>query len=71
MGAVNLFDGTPLDERMLSCVAYVIGEHSAAAQALAEAERRRASGEAVAIYRGRGKDRGALFVGPVLPVRPV
>lgn len=41
-------------------VADIMGKHSAAAQALAEFDRRTGAGEAVKIYRGSG----SLFVGP-------
>ncbi|HDS1721736.1 hypothetical protein NPS53_09500 [Pseudomonas putida] len=41
-------------------VAHIMGENSAAAQALAEFDRRNGAGEVVKIYRGNG----SLFVGP-------
>lgn len=41
-------------------VAHIMGDQSAAAQALAEYDRRLAAGESVKIYRGQG----SLFVGP-------
>lgn len=41
-------------------VADIMGEHSAAAQALADYDRRTAAGEQVKFYRGKGR----MFVGP-------
>jgi len=52
---------------VLELVARIIGPQSAAAQALAEAARRRSAGEDVAIYEGRKRDSGLLFVGPRIP----
>jgi hypothetical protein len=55
----------PLDEATLehiAMVARVIGAQSAAALALSECERRRAVGEDVAIFWGRGQ--GSFIVGP-------
>lgn len=64
----NYFSGTPVDEGALEIVAQIIGPRSAAAQALAEAARRRATGEDVAIYQGHKRDSGTLFVGPRVPI---
>lgn len=41
----------PYDEAHARRVAWIMGENSAAAQSLAELERRRAAGENVALYR--------------------
>lgn len=41
-------------------IAHIMGEQSAAAQALAELDRRTAAGENVKLYRGHG----SMFVGP-------
>ena len=44
----------PISEEVVKTTADICGPHSAAAQALANAEQRRASGEEVAFFRERG-----------------
>lgn len=44
----------PIAENVVRQTADVIGQHSAAAQALADAESRRAAGEAVEFFRSGG-----------------
>ena len=42
---------TPISDETAMRIAHIIGGHSAASQALAEAERRRAAGENVGLFR--------------------
>ena len=44
----------PISEEAVKGVAQICGPHSAAAQAIANAEQRRAAGEEVAFFKSRG-----------------
>lgn len=50
-----------VSDEMLAKIAHILGELSAAAHAIADLKKRRASGEDVVCYRTR---RGVLLVGP-------
>lgn len=52
-----------IDEAEIKRVARIVGESSAAAQALKDAERRRAAGERVGFYRDV-RDPRTILVGP-------
>lgn len=43
-----------IDEKIVRTAAAICGPHSAAAQALKNAEKRRAAGQEVKFYRGKG-----------------
>ena len=55
----------PIREDVLKRIAYIFGEHSAAAQALKDAERRRAEGETVEFYEASEKGSNAILVVPL------
>jgi hypothetical protein len=54
----------PISEDVLKRIANIFGEHSAAAQALKDAEERRASGQTVAFYEAHEKGSNAILVIP-------
>lgn len=56
-----------LDESMLRHMAHVMGDSSASAQALKDAEMRRSHGEQVCFYR---TSLGTILVGPPLEPAP-
>lgn len=56
----------PIEEEAVQRIAKILGDSSAAAMCLKEAEARRARGEPVAFYRGRGRhDRVLIVADPV------
>jgi len=59
---------TKISEAYLTRVAYILGESSAAAKALMDAERRRTLGEDVAFYHDEGSQ--VIFVGPPIVENP-
>lgn len=54
-----------IEEEAVRRVAKILGDTSAAAQCLAEAERRRAAGQTPIFYRGMGKHQRVIIVASV------
>lgn len=60
----------PMEESALRRAAKIFGENSTAAHVLAEAERRRSRGEAVAFFRGTGKHARVIIVADPIDATP-
>ena len=54
----------PIREEVLKRLAHIFGEHSAAARALKDAEKRRSEGQTVEFYEASEKGSNAILVIP-------